>query len=159
MLRIRFIHGIFSRETNRTHRVMSIHPSHYFEIIERFIYSYGIKCSITVLKKLAIDQGCPNEIADQVINGAIVDYLMNYIAPKDENITIVQHGIEVTSDCKNPTITELMSFMTKDKFTDLSIERAEKLVSYLIEKSALMVDYDGRLFLINRLIPRKFVEL
>ncbi len=138
---------------------MSIHPSHYFEIIERFIYSYGIKCSITVLKKLAIDQGCPNEIADQVINGAIVDYLMNYIAPKDENITIVQHGIEVTSDCKNPTITELMSFMTKDKFTDLSIERAEKLVSYLIEKSALMVDYDGRLFLINRLIPRKFVEL
>lgn len=138
---------------------MSIHPSHYFEIIERFIYLHEEKCPIAVLKKLAIDRGCPNEIADQVINGAIVDYLMNYIAPKDKNITIVQHGLEVTNDHKNPTITELMSFMTKDRFTDLSIERAEKLISYLIEKSVLTVDYDGRLFLIKRLMPRQLVKL
>ena len=138
---------------------MSIHPSRYFEIVERFIYSHENKCSIAVLKKLAIDQGCPNEIADQVINGAIVDYLMSYIAPKDDNTTIVQHRIEVTSDCENLTITELMSFMTKNRFADLSIERAEKLVSYLIEKLVFTVDYDGRLFLVKRLMPRQLIEL
>ena len=136
---------------------MSIHPSRYFEIVERFIYLHENKCSIAVLKKLAIDQGCPNEIADQVINGAIIDYLMSYIAQR--NITIIQQEIKVTDNYKNPTVAELMSFMTKDRFMDLSIEHAEKLISYLIEKSALTVDNDGRLFLIKRLIPKQLVEL
>lgn len=138
---------------------MNIHQSHYFKIIERFIYSHEEKCPIAVLKKLAIDRGCPNEIADQVINGAIVDYLINYIAPKERNTTVIQHGIEVTNNDKNPTVSELMLFMTEDRFTDLSIERAEKLLSHLIEKSALTVDYDGRLYLTKRLMPRQLVEL
>ena len=138
---------------------MSIHPSRYFEIVERFIYSHENKCSIAVLKNLAIGQSCPNEFVDQVLNGAIVDYLISYIAPKERNTTIIQQGIEVTDNCKNPTVAELMSFMTKDRFTDLNIERAEKLISYLIEKSALTVDYDGRLFLAKRLMPRQLVDI
>lgn len=138
---------------------MNIHPSHYFEAVERFIYSQEQKCSIAVLKKLALDQGCPKEFVDQVINGAIVDYVTNNIAPKESNMTIIQHGVEVMNYRKNPTVAELMSFMTNDRFTDLSIERAEKLISYLIEKSALTVDYDGRLFPTKRLITRQLIEL
>lgn len=138
---------------------MSIHPSRYFEIVERFIYSHENKCSIAVLKNWAIGKGCPNEFVDQVINGVIVDYLMNDIAPKERNTTIILQEFEDTDNYKNPTVAELMSFMTKDRFTDLGIERAEKLISYLIEKSALTVDYDGRLFLTKRLMPRQLVEL
>lgn len=132
----------------------------YFDSVERFMYATPCNCSIAVLNNIAKNHGCAENLVDQVINGVIIDFIMNIIAPKDKKTKVLDlEGKEILDNRVNPSYQELMDILTKEKFSDLSITRADKLIGYLIQKYALTIESDGTMFKTKTLLPHQFVQL
>ncbi len=132
----------------------------YFDSVERFMYATPCNCSIAVLNNIAKNHGCAENLVDQVINGVIIDFIMNIIAPKNVETKVMDaKRNEIPDNRINPTYQELMDIITKEKFSDLSIGRAEKIIGYLVQKTALTIDDNGTLYISKSLLPHQFVQL
>lgn len=130
----------------------------FFDAVIGFIYTTPRNCSIAVLNNIAKNHGCADNMVDQVINGAIADFIMNSIAPYNKNTTL-RNGNKIPDNRVNPTYNELMNILIKEKFSDLSIGRAERIVGYLVEKSALTIDSDGILYNSKSLSQHQLIQL
>ncbi len=96
------------------------------------------------MNKIAKDRGRAEFLAGQVINGVIVDLVVNIIAPQNKRTKVINiNGDEYPDNRINPIYCELMDILTKEKFSDLPIDRAEKIVGYLVQKSAMIIDDQG----------------
>lgn len=137
-----------------------INSSLYFDAVERFMYATPRNCSIAVLNSIAKNHGCAEKLIDQVINGVIVDFIMNIIAPKNKGTKVFDANGNEIQDCRvNPTYNDLMDILTHEKFSDLTVARADKLIGYLIQRSALTIEADGTLYNSKSLLPHQFVQL
>lgn len=138
----------------------NVHPSHYFDKVEGFINLNPQSCSIMMLNGFAKAAGCPDDLVEQVVNGAIVDYVMRIVSGADDTVTCTDmNGRTVPTTTYYPTQAELVEHLTALKFSDLSQERARKIVDFLLAKKALSLDSDGSLYCSMRLIPRQLVAL
>lgn len=138
----------------------NVHPSHYFDKVDRFIRLNPQHCSIAMLNRLAKAADCPDDLVEQVVNGAIVDYIMQIVSGPDDTVTCTdQNNRTVPMAANHPTSAELIEHLTKQKFSDLSQERAGKIIDFLLNKPALSFDTDGCLYCSMRLIPRQLVAL
>lgn len=138
----------------------NMNSSLYFDAVEQIMYMTPRNCSIAILNDIAKNHGCAENLVDQVINGVIIDFIMNLIAPKDKRTKVLDaEENEIPDNRINPTYQELMNILTKEKFYDLSITRADKLIGYLIKKYALTIESDGTMFKTKALLPHQFVQL
>lgn len=132
----------------------------FFDAVEQFMYITPCNCSVAVMNKIAKNRGCADILVDQVINGVIVDFVMNIIAPKNKRTKVLNvNGNEVPDTRINPTYCELMDILTKEKFSDLPINRAEKIIGYLVQKAALIIDDKGFLYKSKSLLPHQTIRL
>lgn len=100
------------------------------------------------------------ELVDQVVNGVMADYIMDIIAPKEKTVTVADpYGREIKDARINPTPEDLINFLSGYRFSDLSTGHAEKLIGYLVGKSALAVNEEGLLYRSKSLIKRQPVTL
>lgn len=138
----------------------NVHPSHYFDKVEGFIRLNPHSCSIAMLNRLVKEAGCPDDLVEQVVNGAIVDYIMRIVSGADDTVTCTEmNGRTVPVRVYHPTTAELITYLTETKFSDLSQERAGKIIDILLNKKALSLDSDGCLYCSMPLIPRYLVAL
>lgn len=138
----------------------NVHPSHYFDKVEGFINLNPQSCSIMMLNGFAKAAGCPDDLVEQVVNGAIVDYVMRLVSGPDYTVTCTDiNNRTVPVRVYHPTTAELIAYLTETKFSDLSQERAGKIIDFLLSKKALSLDSDGNLYCSMRLIPRQLVVL
>lgn len=132
----------------------------YFDAVERFMYTTSHNCSIAVLNNIAENNGCAENLVDQVINGVVVDFVMNLIASSNKSNKFTDAKENEVSDYRiNPTYKKLMDILTKEKFSDLSIGRAEKIIGYLVQKTVLTIDDNGTLYKSKSLLPHQLVQL
>ena len=114
-----------------------IYSSHYFEPVERFMYTHLDSCPISVLNNMALTAGCPEDQVDSVINGVFSDLIQNIISPRNKTVTITDpSGNDVPNKIFNPTRDELIDGLLK-QFEGLTEERATGLVEYLINRGVL----------------------
>lgn len=138
----------------------NVHPSHYFDKVDRFIRLNRQHCSIAMLNRFAKGADCPDDLVDQVVNGAIVDYIMCLVSGPDNTVTCTDmNGRTVPTSANHPTRAELIEHLTETKFSDLSQERARKIIDLLLNKQALSLYSDGSLYCSMQLIPRQLVAL
>jgi len=137
-----------------------IHPSHFFEPIEGFIHANPGAIQLAVLNRLATSHGCPEDLVDQVANGAIADLLQACIAPRVKSVTITdRQGNALPDNRINPTREELAATITR-QFEGYSLERANKLINYLVSKGALVEDLQtGTIYVQTVMVARQLIEL
>lgn len=137
-----------------------VHTSRYFETVEGYLFQCPNNCSIGTLNNLVQRAGCPNDLVDQVVNGAIVDYIMCLVSGPDNTVTCTDmNGRTVPTSANHSTRAELIEHLTETKFSDLSTERARKIVDDLLKNHALSEDSDGSLYRSKQLIVRQLVAL
>ena len=137
-----------------------IHPSHFFEPIEGFIHANPGAIQLAVLNRLATSHGCPDNLVDQVVNGAIADLLQACIAPKDKNVVVVdRQGNTIPDNRISPTREELANTISR-QFEGYSSDRAYKLIDYLVSKGALVEDLQtGTIYVQTVMVARQLIEL
>lgn len=122
------------------------HISHYFDTVEGFMRVNTQNSSIAVLNGLLEDSGCPKDSIDALVNGSIVDLLMDNITPEGNTVQVFdRYGCEKPDVRFNPTKAELIKILTQKRFVDLDKVRAEQLIDCLIKKSYLK-EADGLLY-------------
>lgn len=138
----------------------NVDPSQYFEPVEGFMSANPYQTSIAVINGLLRGNGCPDELINQVVNGAMADLLMKIIAPQKRSVqTFDQNGNVIPDNRVNPTKEELVEFLIQERFSYLTRDRAEKLLDFLIQKSALTEGADGTLYLTKYMLPRQLIQL
>ena len=137
-----------------------IHPSHFFEPIEGFIHSHTGVIQVAVLNRLATSHGCPEDLVDQVVNGAIADLIQACIAPMNKSVAITDwQGNTMPDNRISPTREELVNTISK-QFEGYSLDRANKLLNYLFEKGALTEDqHTGKTHVQTIMVARQLIEL
>lgn len=138
----------------------TVHPSHYFDSVEGYLFQCPTNCSIGTLNRLAQRAGCPADLVEQVVNGAIVDYIMCLVSGSDDTVSCTDmNNRTIPVRIYHPTPAELIAHLTETKFSDLSQERAGKIVDYLLNEHALLEDSDGSLYRVKPLTSRQLVVL
>lgn len=138
----------------------TVHPSHYFDSVEGYLFQCPTNCSIGTLNRLAQRAECPADLVEQVVNGAIVDYIMRIVSGPDNTVICTDiNNRTVPVRIYHPTPAELIAHLTETKFSDLSQERAEKIIDILLNKHALSLHSNGSLYRSMPLIPRQLVAL
>lgn len=131
----------------------------YLVALEVFLHYNSTKCSVAVLTAFAKNHGCKEEMVDKVVNAVIAEYILSIIAPRDGNTKygVANGGGHVTP--LNPTCEILINILVGERFTDLSEDRARKLIESLIHNSALKIDENSALFKIKDLTLCQLVSL
>lgn len=131
----------------------------YLVALEGFLHYNSTKCSVAVLTSLAKNYGCKEEMVDKVVNAVIAEYILSIIAPSDGNTKVGvanSGGYDIPT---NPTCEKLINSLVGERFTDLSENRARKLIESLIHNSALNIDENSALFKIKDLTLCQLVSL
>lgn len=130
------------------------HPSQYFDNVEMFIKAHSDHASLAMLRTAVRSNGCPEELIDAVVNGAIAQELNLNITPQEQTITVSKDGhVFDTRKEYNPTYEGLINDVV-NRFTNLDIERAKGIVDFLIAKHAITKNVDGKLYRTMMLVPR-----
>ena len=130
-------------------------PSQYFDNVEMFIRSHPDHAPLAMLMAAVRSNGCPEELIDAVINGAIAQEINLAITPKEQTVTVSKDGyVYETWKEYNPTYEELINDVV-NRFNDFPVERAKTIVDVLISKHALIVNPDGKIYRTMTLVPRQ----
>ena len=98
-------------------------------------------------------------MVDKVVNAVIAEYILSIIAPSDGNTKVGvanSGGYDIPT---NPACEKLINSLVGERFTDLSEDRARKLIESLIHNSALNIDEYSALFKIKDLTLCQLVSL
>ena len=120
-----------------------IHPSHYFDTIERYLRNVNGPKIFNALRQIVIEDGCPENIADQVVAGALVDYIFNIMPRVTDDIKIYgPDGVGIVEEKK---------LYSKDEWIDVLLNTivgmdksyAEKLLLHMLQKQYLAERIDA----------------
>ena len=129
-------------------------PSLYFDNAEQFIKLHPDHAPLAILMSAVRNNGCPDELIDSVINGAIAQEVNRMVTPQEMTLTVSKDDKNYPSiEPFNPSYEELIDYVTT-RFTDLGNERAKGIVDVLIHKGALTVFNDGMVYRTMLLVPR-----
>ena len=130
------------------------HPSQYFDNVVMFIKAHPNHAPLAMLMAAVRSNGCPEELIDAVVNGAIAQELNLAISPKEQTVTVSKDGLVYdTREEYNPTYEELINDVV-NRFNDIPVERAKAIVDALLSKRAITVYPDGKIYRTMALIPR-----
>ena len=130
------------------------HPSQYFHNVVMFIKAHPNHAPLAMLMAAVRSNGCPEELIDAVVNGAIAQELNLAISPKEQTVTVSKDGLVYdTREEYNPTYEELINDVV-NRFNDIPVERAKAIVDALLSKRAITVYPDGKIYRTMALIPR-----
>lgn len=130
------------------------HPSQYFDNVEMFIKAHPDHAPLAMLMAAVRSNGCPEELIDAVVNGAIAQELNLAITPKEQAVTVSKDGLVYdTWEEYNPTYEELINDVV-NRFPNIPVERAKGIVDTLLSKQAITVYPDGKIYRTMALIPR-----
>lgn len=130
------------------------HPSQYFDNVVMFIKAHPDHAPLAMLMAAVRSNGCPEELIDAVVNGAIAQELNLAISPKEQTVTVSKDGLVYdTWEEYNPTYEELINDVV-NRFNDIPVERAKAIVDALLSKRAITVYPDGKIYRTMALIPR-----
>ncbi len=131
----------------------------YFDNVEQYIALHPDHVPMTVLMAAVHSNGCPDYLMDAVINSAIAHDINLAVTPPENNMIITKDGVEYgTFKEYNPTYDELINNLLV-RFDDLGFDRAKGIVDFLIDKHALTVHVDGKLYRTKVLLPRLPLKL
>lgn len=119
------------------------HSSHYFDTIERYLRNVnGPKC-FNALRQIVIEDGCPENMADQIVAGALVDFIFDIMPRMADDIKI--YGPEGVG------IVEEKRLFSKDEWVNVLLNTivgmnksyAEKLLQHMLQKQYLVERVDA----------------
>ena len=135
------------------------HPSQYFDCIEQVFRSNSGRISLDVMQRSVESLGCPKDMVDNIVNSAIAQEVNLIITPKEHNVTVTMNGREMPPvGDYNPSYNELLE-RTMFRFPDLGEERIEGIINSLINKQAISVLEDGKLYRTKVLLPRTIIKI
>lgn len=135
------------------------HPSQYFDNVELFLSMHPDNAPLAMLRSAVKSNGCPEELVDDVVNSAIAQEVNRMITPMEHNVTVTLNGREMPPlDDYNPTFCELLDSM-KSRFVDLEIDRIKSIINALINKQAISVLEDGKLYRTKVLLPKMIIKI
>lgn len=120
-----------------------VHPSHYFDTIERYLRNVSGPKSFNALRQIVIKDGCPEDIADQIVAGALEDYLFDIMPRVTDDIKVYgPDGVGIVEEKK---------LYTKDEWIDVLLNTivgmdksyAEKLLLHMLQKQYLAERIDA----------------
>ena len=126
----------------------------YFENVEQFIALHPDHAPLAMLMAAVRSNGCPEDMMDAVINSAIARVINLVVTSPENAMTISKVGVKTdTLKEYNPTNEELINNILA-RFDDLGFDRAKGIVDFLLQKQALTVYPDGKLYRTKVLLPR-----
>lgn len=129
-------------------------PSLYFDNVEQYIALHSDHAPLAAMMASVRSNGCPDELIDAVINGAIAQLINLAVTPPEMNVSVSKDGLDYPpTEPYNPSYDELIDYV-ETRFTDLGYERAKGIIDALIRKQALTVYSDGKLYRTRALVPR-----
>ncbi len=137
----------------------NIHPSHFFENIEKYLKTHQGQVAVDDLKSEVIRNGCPAEMVESVINGAIADEVNIKVTSKNSTMTIQKDGeVFAPTEAYNPTYEGLINDMVT-RFNGLGQDRAKSIVDSLLRNQELSVYNDELIYRTKVRIPRQPISL
>lgn len=138
-----------TKQSNMT----KIHPSHFFENIEKYLKTHQGQVAVDDLKSEVIRNGCPGDMVDSVINGAIADEVNIKVTSKNNTMTIQKDGeVFAPMEAYNPTYEGLINDMVS-RFDGLGQDRAKSIVDSLLRNQELSVYSDELIYRTKVRIP------
>lgn len=129
-------------------------PSLYFENVEQYIALHPDHAPLAMLMAAVRSNGCPDDVMDAVINSAIAHEINLVVTPREKTLTNSKDRLDYdTFNEYNPTNEELVNDIVA-RFDNLGFDRAKGIVDFLINKQALTVYPDGKLYRTKVLLPR-----
>ena len=126
----------------------------YFENVEQFIALHPDHAPLAMLMAAVRSNGCPENMMDAVINSAIARVINLVVTSPENAMTISKVGVKTdTFKEYNPTNEELINDILA-RFDDLGFDRAKGIVDFLLQKQALTVYPNGKLYRTKVLLPR-----
>lgn len=136
-----------------------IHPSHFFDNIEKYLKANQGQVTVDDLRNEVIRNGCPAEMVDSVINGAIADEVNIKVTSKNNTMTIQKDGeFFAPMEAYNPTFEGLINDMIT-RFDGLGQDRAKSIVDSLLRNQELSVYSDELIYRTKVRIPRQPISL
>ena len=129
-------------------------PSLYFENVEQYIALHPDHAPLAMLMAAVRSNGCPDDVMDAVINSAIAHEINLVVTPREKTLTNSKDRFDYDAFNEyNPTNEELVNDIVA-RFNNLGFDRAKGIVDFLINKQALTVYPDGKLYRTKVLLPR-----
>lgn len=115
-----------------------VHPSHYFDTIERYLRNVSGPKSFNALRQIVIEDGCPENIADQVVAGALVDYIFDIMPRVTDDIKIYgPDGVGIVEEKKLYSKDEWVSALL-NTIMGMNKSYAENILDYMLQKQYLV---------------------
>ena len=134
-------------------------PSLYFDNVEMFMRTHPDNAPLAMLMAAVRSSGCPENMIDEVVNGAIAKELNLTITPKEQTVKVYEDGFELESQkLYNPSYEDLINFVVS-RFVGIDTLRAKAIVDALISKHALTIYDDGMVYRTMVLLPRQLLAL
>lgn len=116
-----------------------IHPSHYFDKIETYLRRATGPKPLQVLKELVQSSGCPEDLIDQTVNGALLDFIWDVMPPRTDDVMIYDPNGGDIIEKKLYTLQQWRDILIYT-VNGMDAERIETLLNYMIKKEILIVD-------------------
>ncbi len=114
------------------------HPSHYFDTIERYLRNVNGPKIFNALRQIVIEDGCPENIADQVVAGALVDYIFDIMPRVTDDIKIYgPDGVGIVEEKKLYSKDEWVSALL-NTIMGMNKSYAENILDYMLQKQYLV---------------------
>lgn len=119
------------------------HPSHYFDTIERYLRNVSGLRYFNALRQLVIKDGCPENIADQVVASALVDYIFDIMPRESDDIKIFgPDGVGIAEEKKLYSIDEWVNVL-HNTIAGMDKSYAKKLLLHMLQKQYLVERIDA----------------
>lgn len=119
------------------------HPSHYFDTIERYLRNVNGPKIFNALRQIVINDGCPENIADQVVAGALVDYIFDIMPRVTDDIKIYgPDGVGIVEEKKLYSIDEWVNVL-HNTIAGMDKSYAKKLLLHMLQKQYLVERIDA----------------
>lgn len=114
------------------------HPSHYFDTIERYLRNVNGPKIFNALRQIVIEDGRPENIADQVVAGALVDYIFDIMPRVTDDIKIYgPDGVGIVEEKKLYSKDEWVSALL-NTIMGMNKSYAENILDYMLQKQYLV---------------------
>lgn len=131
-----------------------------FDIIKGYISLERDKknLDLAVLNGLLLNNGCSLADCDAIINGCIKDVILDCVSTLEPPRVTASNGNILPNAPYHPTEDELIDEIT-NFFAGIPIERAKKIVNYLLKNQALSYTGNGTLYRSKSMVPNNPLSL
>lgn len=118
-------------------------PSHYYDTIERYLRGVNGPKVFNALRQIVIKDGCPEDIADQIVAGSLVDFIFDIMPRVNNDIKIYgPDGVGIVEEKKLYSKEEWINAL-HNTFVGMDKSYAETLLLHMLQKQYLVERVDS----------------